>query len=129
MIPLKILFGVTVFGFLLLAFFLSAFLSSRFGDVLSRTFRRAKKRARHKKDSGKAQTQKVKRRPHGGRGDQHERCVRISTLHGKTTTGGRRLRKILPKSGSLGEGQFSRRHACVSHCGGEDRAVVEVPRY
>jgi hypothetical protein len=59
LIPLQILFGVNVFGFLLLAFFLGAFLSSRFGDVLSRALRRAKNGARHKKDSGSAQTQRA----------------------------------------------------------------------
>jgi len=68
LIPLQILFGVNVFGFLLLAFFLGAFLSSRFGDVLSRTLRRAKNGAGHKKDSGNAQTQRSLQEPYGGQG-------------------------------------------------------------
>src|SRR6266852_4377192 len=57
-----------VFGFLLLAFFLGAFLSSRFGDVLSGTLRRAQNGATHKKDSGSAQTQRAQQIPCGGRG-------------------------------------------------------------
>jgi|SRR5947209_3082256 len=67
LIPLQILFGVNVLGFLLF-FFLGAFLSSRFGDVLGRTLRRAKKGARHKKDSGDTQTQRALQEPYGGQG-------------------------------------------------------------
>src|SRR5260370_8991446 len=59
LIPLQILFGVNVFGFLLLAFFLGAFLSSRFGDILGSTLRPAKNGARHKKDSRSAQKQRA----------------------------------------------------------------------
>ena len=74
LIPLQIPFGVNVFSFLLLAFFLGAFLSSRFGDVLSRTLRRAKNGATHKKDSGNAQTQRAQEEPRG-RGADYERRV------------------------------------------------------
>ncbi len=46
----------------------------RFGDVLSRTLRRAKNGATHKKDSGNAQTQRAQEEPRG-RGADYERRV------------------------------------------------------
>ncbi len=67
---LQILLGVNVFGFLVLAFFLGAFLSSCFGNVLSRALRHAKNGARGNQDSWEAQT------PHTGR-----------TLHWKRESG------------------------------------------
>jgi len=79
LIPLKILLGVNVLGFLLLVFLLCAFLSSRFGDILGRALRGAKNGARHKKNSGRAQTQKAKREPHSGRGTHQNRRVEISS--------------------------------------------------
>src|SRR5258708_36232075 len=77
LIPLQIPFGVNVLGFLLLAFFLGAFLSSRFGDVLCRTLRRAKHGATHKMESGNAQTKSAQKEPRA-RGATNDRRVWIN---------------------------------------------------
>jgi len=56
-----------VLGLLLPAFFLGAFLSSRFSNILSGALGDAKKGAKNKKDSGRAETQEAERAPRGNR--------------------------------------------------------------
>src|SRR6266581_2557014 len=90
-----------MFGFLLRAFFLGAFLASCFSDILGGALRGAKNGTGDNHNCGEAQASRKRRTPHRKReGGQHW-DLEISSLHSKPTTGGHRLGKEYSEKGRL----------------------------